>query len=329
MYLKLASQLLRGEHDMEKIITLVIPCYNEEESFAPLYEKLCSVSKDMSEKYDVGFEFLMVNDGSRDRTLDLIKDVANQDERIKYISFSRNFGKEAAIYAGLQNCTGDYVVVMDADLQHPPDMLPIMYEGIAKEGYDCATAFRENRKGEPRIRSFFARNFYRLINRIANIKMTDGATDYSMMTRQVVEAILTMPEYNRFYKGIHSWVGFETKWIPYKNIERAFGTTTWSFTGLFRYSLEGVLSFSTAPLIIASFIGILLFFLSVVMVIYVIARTIFFGDPVAGFPTLISAILFIGGVQFFCLGIIGQYISKMYLEIKRRPVYLIKESKLG
>jgi len=314
---------------MEKFITLVIPCYNEEESFAPLYEKLCSVSEDMSEKYGIGFEFLMVNDGSRDSTLALIKGIAESDDRVRYISFSRNFGKEAAIYAGLQNCTGDYVVVMDADLQHPPEMLSVMYESIVNDGYDCATAFRENREGEPRIRSFFARNFYKLINRIANIKMTDGATDYSMMTRQVVEAILTMPEYNRFYKGIHSWVGFETKWIPYKNVERAFGTTTWSFTGLFRYSLEGVLSFSTAPLIIASLIGIVLFFISLVMIGYVVLRTVFFGDPVAGFPTLISVILFVGGVQFFCLGIIGQYISKMYLEIKRRPVYLVKESKLG
>ena len=314
---------------MTKLISLVIPCYNEEESFAPLYEKLCSVSEDMSKQYGVDFEFLMVNDGSRDRTLALIKDVADNDSRVKYISFSRNFGKEAAIYAGLQNCTGDYVVVMDADLQHPPDMLPLMYESIVNEDYDCATAYRENREGEPKIRSFFARNFYKLINRIANIKMTDGATDYSMMKRQVVEAILTMPEYNRFYKGIHSWVGFETKWLPYENIERAFGATTWSFTGLFRYSLEGILSFSTAPLVIASFMGILLFFLSLVIVIYVVLRTIFFGDPVAGFPTLISVICFIGGVQFFCLGIIGQYISKMYLEIKRRPVYLVKESKLG
>ena len=314
---------------MTKSISLIIPCYNEEASFAPLYEKLCSVSKEMGETYQVDFEFLMINDGSRDKTLDLIKETAAVDSRVKYISFSRNFGKEAAIYAGLQNCTGDYVVVIDADLQHPPDMLPLMYESIINEGYDCATAYRESRAGESRIRSFFARSFYKLINRIADIKMTDGATDYSMMSRQVVEAILTMPEYNRFYKGIHSWVGFETKWLPYKNIERAFGTTTWSFTGLFRYSMEGILSFSTVPLVIASVMGILLFFLSLALIIYVVLRTIFFGDPVAGFPTLISVILFIGGIQFFCLGIIGQYISKMYLEIKRRPVYLVKESKLG
>ncbi|MCL2560370.1 MAG: glycosyltransferase family 2 protein [Turicibacter sp.] len=312
-----------------KVISLIIPCYNEEESFAPLYEKLCSVSQQMNEKYGIGFEFLMVNDGSRDQTLELIRNTAEADDRVKYISFSRNFGKEAAIYAGLQNCTGDYAVVIDADLQHPPDMLPVMYESIVNEGYDCATAYRESRVGEPKIRSFFARSFYKFINRIANVKMTDGATDYSMMTRQVVEAILTMPEYNRFYKGIHSWVGFETKWLPYQNIEREHGTTTWSFFGLFRYSMEGILSFSTAPLVLASLMGILLFLISLMMIGYVVIRTLLFGDPVAGFPTLISVILLIGGVQFFCLGIVGQYISKMYLEIKNRPVYLVKESKLG
>jgi len=319
---------LKGVDDMAELISLVIPCYNEAESFAPLYEKLSSISQEMHEQYGVDFEFLMVNDGSRDQTLALIKKVAATDHRVNYISFSRNFGKEAAIYAGLQNCKGDYVVVMDADLQHPPDVLPPMYESLINEHYDCATAYRKSRAGEPKFRSFFARNFYKLINRIANIKMTDGATDYSMMRRQVVEAILTMPEYNRFYKGIHSWVGFETKWLPYENIERAFGTTTWSFIGLFRYSMEGILSFSTAPLILASMMGLLLFLLSLAFIVYVIIRTILFGDPVAGFPTLISVILFIGGAQFFCLGIIGQYISKMYLEIKKRPIYLVKESKL-
>ena len=313
---------------MPKVISIVIPCYNEEESFYPLYQKLCEVSNIMGEQYSVEFEFLMINDGSRDKTLALIKETANKDDRVKYVSFSRNFGKEAAVYAGLQNCTGDYVVVMDADLQHPPDMLPIMYESIASEGYDCATAYRESRQGEPVLRSFFARNFYKLINRIGKIKMVDGATDYSLMTRQVVEAILTMPEYNRFYKGIHSWVGFETKWLPYKNIERAHGYTKWSFTGLLRYSIEGMVSFSTAPLVMASLLGIALFFISLIIVVYVVIRTIAFGDPVAGFPTLISAICFIGGMQLFCLGIVGQYIAKMYLEVKRRPIYLIKESKL-
>jgi len=308
---------------------LIIPCYNEEESFGPLYEVLCGISEEMNQKYDIAFEFLMINDGSRDLTLDLIKKAAKSDARVKYISFSRNFGKEAAVYAGLRNCVGDYAVVMDADLQHPPDMLPMMYESLVNEGYDLATAYRENREGEPKIRSFFARSFYKFINRIGNVELTNGATDYSMMRRQVVDAILSMPEYNRFYKGIHSWVGFETKWLPYKNIERAHGTTTWSFFGLLKYSMEGILSFSTAPLVLASLMGILLFFISLIMVGVVIVRTILFGDPVAGFPTLISAICFIGGMQFFCIGILGQYLSKMYLEVKNRPVYLVKESKVG
>jgi len=311
-----------------KTISLIIPCYNEAESFVPLHEKLCEIAQSMGDKYNIGFEFLMINDGSRDNTLALIKSASETDDRIKYISFSRNFGKEAAVYAGLQSCTGDYAVVMDADLQHPPDMLPTMYEALTNEGYDCATAYRESRDGEPVIRSMFARSFYKLINRMGKIKLKDGATDYSMMTRQVVEAILTMPEYNRFYKGIHSWVGFETKWLPYKNVERAHGTTTWSFMGLLRYSLEGILSFSTAPLVLASLMGVLMFFISLVIVIYVVVRTVAFGDPVAGFPTLISAVCFIGGLQLFCLGIVGQYISKMYLEVKRRPIYLVKESKL-
>jgi len=315
--------------DNYMVISIIIPCYNEEESFTPLYEKLCEIDAIMRKKYSVDFEFLLVNDGSRDKTLQLIKEKADLDSRVRYISFSRNFGKEAAVYAGLQNCTGDYIVVMDADLQHPPDMLPLMYESIAIEGYDRAAAFRETRQGEPIIRSFFASSFYKFINRMGKIKLVDGATDYAMMTRQVVEAILTMPEYNRFYKGIGSWVGFNTKWLPYKNVERSFGTTTWSLVGLFRYSLEGILSFSTAPLVIASLMGIFLFFVSLIIVAYVVVRTIAFGDPVAGFPTLISAICFIGGMQLFCLGIVGQYISKMYLEVKRRPIYLVKESKLG
>jgi len=314
---------------MNKLISLIIPCYNEEESFGPLYVALTRISKEMGERYEVDFEFLMVNDGSRDRTLELIKEAAEEDERFKYISFSRNFGKEAAVYAGLRNCIGDYAVVMDADLQHPPDMLPMMYESLVNEGYDLATAYRENRDGESKIRSFFARGFYRFINSIGNVKLTNGATDYSMMTRQVVDAILSMPEYNRFYKGIHSWVGFETKWLPYKNVERAHGTTTWSFFGLLKYSMEGILSFSTAPLILASVMGIILFVISLIMVVVVIVRTLLFGDPVAGFPTLISAICFIGGMQFLCIGILGQYVSKMYLEIKDRPVYLVKESKVG
>ena len=314
---------------MPSMISLIVPCYNEEESLGPLHEELCRVSKIMENTYGVEFEFLMINDGSRDRTLPILREMAEKDNRVKYISFSRNFGKEAAVYAGLQNCTGDYAAILDADLQHPPSMLPLMYESIVNEGYDCASARRETRQGEPVVRSFFARNFYKLINHISNTKMVDGATDFSMMTRQVVDAILTMPEYNRFYKGIYSWVGFETKWLPYQNVERAFGKTKWSFLSLFFYSLEGVISFSTAPLAVASIVGIILFFLSLIIIGYMIIRTVLFGDPVAGFPTLICAICFIGGIQLFCLGIAGQYIAKMYLEVKHRPVYLVKESRLG
>jgi len=319
-------RLSRGADIMAPVISLIVPCYNEEESLGPLYDELCRVSGAMGDSYGVEFEFLMVNDGSRDKTLPMLREMAKKDSRVKYISFSRNFGKESAIYAGLKNCSGDFISVLDADLQHPPSMLPDMYESIINEGYDCACARRVSRKGEPAVRSFFARNFYRMVNRMSKTKMVDGATDFSMMTRQVMDAILNLPEYNRFYKGIHSWVGFETKWIPYKNVERAFGTTKWSFWGLFFYSLEGFVSFSTAPLVIASIAGIILFFFSLVIIGYVVIRTILFGDPVAGFPTLISAVCFIGGIQLFCLGIAGQYIAKMYLEVKHRPVYLIKES---
>ena len=314
---------------MKSVISLIIPCFNEEESIGPLYEELCSVSASMKEKYSVDFEFLMINDGSRDQTLHLIREMAKKDERIHYLSFSRNFGKESCVYAGLENCVGDYIAILDADLQHPPSMLGEMYEGIAKEGYDCVSARRVSRKGEPLIRSFFARCFYWILNRISKTKMVDSATDFSMMTRQVADAILTMPEYNRFYKGIFSWVGFETKWIPYHNVERAHGSTKWSFWRLFIYSLEGVISFSTAPLVLASVLGIVLFLISLVIICFVVARTILYGDPVAGFPTLISAIVFIGGIQLFCIGILGQYLAKTYTEVKKRPIYLVKESKLG
>jgi len=295
----------------------------------PLYEELYRVGASMGESYSVGFEFLFVNDGSRDGTLSLLRELAGKDTRVRYISFSRNFGKEAAMYAGLEKCTGDYVSVLDADLQHPPAMLTEMYESIVNEGYDCACARKQSRRGEPPVRSFFARSFYRIINRMSDTKMVDGATDYSMMTRQVVEAVLTMPEYNRFYKGIHSWVGFDIKWIPYTNVERAHGTTKWSFWGLFRYSLEGIVSFSTAPLVLSSILGIFLFFLSIVIIGYVVVRNLIYQDPVAGFPTLISAVCLIGGLLLFCIGIMGQYIAKMYLEVKKRPVYLVKEERLG
>jgi glycosyltransferase involved in cell wall biosynthesis len=237
---------------MTPVISLIIPCFNEEDSLKSLYPELCAISAAMEEKYGVDFEFLLVNDGSRDSTLPIMRELAQKDSRLHYISFSRNFGKESCIYAGLQNCMGDYAAVMDADLQHPPSMLPEMYEGIVNEGYDCVAARRVSRRGEPLLRSFFARSFYRVVNHISKIKMVDGATDFSMMTRQVIEAVLAMPEYNRFSKGIYSWVGFETKWLPYQNVERAAGKTKWSFWKLFLYSLDGIVSFSTAPLAVAS-----------------------------------------------------------------------------
>jgi len=315
--------------EIKPVISLIIPCFNEEEALPPLYRELCAVSASMGERYGLEFEFLLINDGSLDETLPRIKELAEKDRRLHYVSFSRNFGKEACIYAGLQNCTGDYAAVMDADLQDPPSMLPEMYEGIVNEGYDCVAARRISRQGEPVLRSFFARGFYRIINRISKTKLADGARDFVMMTRQVVDAILTLPEYNRFSKGIYSWVGFKTKWLPYRNVERVAGSTKWSFWKLFLYSLDGIISFSTAPLAIASVSGILLCLIAVIIICYVVVKTLLYGDPVAGFPTLICAICFIGGAQLFCIGILGQYLAKTYLEVKKRPVYIIKESKLG
>jgi glycosyltransferase involved in cell wall biosynthesis len=314
---------------MQPLISLIIPCFNEEESLGMLYKELCKTSASMEKRYGVDFEFVFVDDGSRDRSLAILREMADKDSRVGYISLSRNFGKEAAIYAGLNNCLGAYVAVMDADLQHPPSMLPAMYEGIVNENFDCVAARRTSRSGEPPLRSFLARCFYKIINSVSRTKMVEGATDFAMMTRQVVKAILNMPEYNRFSKGIYSWVGFETKWLPYQNVERSAGATKWSFRNLFFYSIDGVVSFSTAPLAISSILGALLCLAALVIICIVIIKTILYGDPVAGFPTLICAICFIGGIQLLYLGIMGQYVAKMYMEVKRRPIYLEKERHLG
>lgn len=314
---------------MASVISLVIPCFNEEESLGLLYNELCAVSGSMEKRYGVCFEFFLINDGSRDQTLSIVRELAKKDSRVHYISFSRNFGKEACIYAGLQNCVGDYITVLDADLQDPPDLLPRMYEAIANEGYDCAATQRISRKGEPLIRSFLARSFYRLVNLISKTKIADGTRDFSMMTRQVVESILEMPEYNRFSKGIYSWVGFETKLLTYEHVKRRSGSSKWSFEGLVLYALDGIISFSTAPLIIASVSGILLCMVALVNICIVVIKTLLYGDPVAGFPTLICVICFIGGIQLLCIGILGQYLAKTYLEVKKRPIYLVKESRLG
>lgn len=314
---------------MSNLISIIIPCYNEEDSIPYFYDAITKQSAVMQNKYKVDFEYLFINDGSRDNTLQVIKEYAKKDDRVKYISFSRNFGKEAAMYAGMQHADGDFVAVMDADLQDPPYMLTEMYESIINGSCDCAAARRVNRKGEPPVRSFFARIFYRLINKISNTDIVDGARDYRLMTRQMVDAILEMGEYNRFSKGIFGWVGFDTKWLEFKNTERSAGETKWSFWKLFLYSLDGIVAFSTAPLAIASVIGFIFCIIAFIMILVIIAKTLIWGDPVAGYPSLVCIIFLVAGVQTFCMGILGQYLAKTYLETKKRPVYIVKESNKG
>ncbi len=304
-------------------ISIVVPCYNEQESLPLFYKEITKVAEEMKK---VKFEFIFINDGSKDNTLNSLRDLSKKDKRVRYVSFSRNFGKEAAIYAGLKNSTGDFVAVMDADLQDPPALLPEMYQAIVDEGYDSVATRRVTRKGEPPIRSFFARLFYKLINKISNADIVDGARDYRLMTRQMVEAILSMQEYNRFSKGIFGWVGFNTKWIAYENVERVAGETKWSFWKLFLYSIEGIVAFSTLPLTIASILGIIFCFIAFVMILFIIIRTLIFGDPTSGWPSLVCIIFLVSGVQLFCMGIIGQYLSKTYLETKKRPIYIVKET---
>ncbi|NDV78589.1 glycosyltransferase family 2 protein [Dysgonomonas sp. 511] len=306
---------------MDKI-SLIIPCYNEEQALPFLYKEIKKVAAEMPGQE---FEFIFINDGSRDRTLELVKELRLEDERVHYVSFSRNFGKEAGIYAGLKSATGDYIALIDADLQDPPSLLKEMYESLKSADYDCVATRRVDRKGEPPIRSFFAKQFYRIINKISDTEVVDGARDFRLMTRQMVDSILDMGEYNRFSKGIFGWVGFKTKWIAYENVERIAGQTKWSFFGLFLYSLEGIIAFSTRPLLIASVFGILFCFIAFLMISVIIAKTLLWGDPVAGYPSLICAIFFMGGLQLFCLGILGQYLSKTYLETKKRPIYIVKE----
>lgn len=307
---------------MDKI-SAIVPCYNEEQALPYLYEELIKVAQQMSGQ---DFEFIFVNDGSKDKTLEVIKTLRQKDERVRYVSFSRNFGKEAAIYAGLEASTGDYVAMLDADLQDPPHLLLEMYHTLLEKEYDCVATRREDRKGEPVIRSFFAKKFYQLINKISDTEIVDGARDFRLMTRQMVNSILKLGEYNRFSKGIFGWVGFNTKWIAYENVERVAGQTKWSFWGLFFYSLEGIIAFSTRPLAIASIFGFVFFLISLVWICMIITKTLLWGDPVPGYPSLICAIFFIGGIQLLCLGILGQYLSKTYLETKKRPIYIAKET---
>jgi len=308
-----------------KKISIVVPCFNEQEVLPMFYEEL---NKVMMKIDGAELELVLVNDGSRDKTLSVFKELAANDERVKYISFSKNFGKEAAMFAGLEAATGDYVAIMDADLQDPPKLLIEMYNILENSDYDCVGTRRVTRKGEPKIRSFFAKIFYKLMRKISNMDIVDGARDFRLMTRQMTDAIVSMKEYNRFSKGIFTWVGFKTKWLEYENIERAAGKTKWSFWKLFVYSLNGITAFSTFPLVIAGLLGMIFCIVAFVMILFIIFKTVFFGDPVSGWPSTICVILFVGGIQLFCTGIIGQYMSKTYLEVKNRPIYIIKESNL-
>ncbi len=308
------------------LISVIVPCYNESEALPHFLPEIKRVAGQMAESFGVSFEVLFINDGSKDATLSLLRQAAREDARMRYLSFSRNFGKEAAIYAGLQHTKGDYVAVMDADLQDPPALLPEMYAALQTGEYDSVATRRVDRKGEPPIRSFFARCFYKLINKISDADIVDGARDYRLMSRPVVDAILSMGEYNRFSKGIFGWVGFRTKWLPYENVERVAGETKWSFWKLLKYSIQGIVAFSTAPLVIASVAGILLCAAAFVMVLWILVKTLAFGDPVGGWPSLACMIMFMGGIQLFCIGILGQYLAKTYLETKNRPIYLVAET---
>lgn len=278
---------------------------------------------------DEEFEFIFVNDGSKDKTLEVIKNLSTLDKRCKYINFSRNFGKEAAMYAGLELSTGDYITLMDADLQDPPSLLPKMLKLIKEEGYDSVGTRRVTRKGEPPIRSFFARMFYKIINKMSKVEMVDGARDYRLMTRQMTDAIINLKEYNRYSKGLFSFVGFNTKWLEYENVQRVAGETKWSFWKLFLYAIDGIVAFTTAPLTIAAIMGLIFCLIAFIMIIVIIVKTIAFGDPTSGWPSLACIIFLVSGVQLFALGIIGQYLSKTYLETKKRPIYIIKETNIS
>ncbi|MCR4787263.1 MAG: glycosyltransferase family 2 protein [Lachnospiraceae bacterium] len=306
-----------------KLLTAVVPCYNEQDNVSDFYDEFIKNEQFLNSK-ETDFELLFIDDGSKDDTVIKVKELAEKDKRVHLVSFSRNFGKEAAILAGLRKSKGDYVVIMDADLQDPPSLLPEMFKTL-EEGYDSVATRRVSRKGEPLIRSFFARMFYRIMHKISKTDIVDGARDYRLMTRQVADAILSMPEYCRFTKGIFGWVGFETKWIEFENVERRKGETKWSFWKLFAYSLEGITSFSTFPLAFAAFAGVFFCIVAFLAIIFVIVRALIFGDKTSGWPSMVCIILLVSGIQLFCLGIVGQYLAKTYLEVKQRPIYLIKE----
>ena len=318
------TAVLEKKKGKEKL-SLVVPAYNEEEALPIFYREARKVEEQLPQ---VEIEYLFVDDGSVDGTMDVLRRLHEEDPRVHYVSFSRNFGKEAAIYAGLENAVGDYVAILDADLQDPPALLPEMLRIVTQEGYDCVGSRRVSRKGEPPIRSWFARMFYKIMNRISSADVVDGARDFQLMNRKVVSAILSMKEYNRFSKGIFGWVGFKKKWLEYENIERAAGETKWSFWKLLLYALDGIVAFSTMPLVIASVMGMLFCVLAFAAIIFIIIRTLVFGDPTSGWPSMVCIIMLVSGVQLLCIGILGQYMAKTYLETKRRPLYLVEEARL-
>lgn len=310
--------------EIEYKLSVIVPCFNEQDSVDIFYKEIINYLHDLHSLYEIIF----IDDGSRDNTLEKIKNLSELDNNVKYISFSRNFGKEAALYAGLKKSEGDYVVVMDVDLQDPPKLLPKMLEIIQNCEYDIVGTRRVSRKGEPVIRSFFARLFYKFINAVSDIKLVDGARDYRLMTRQVTDSILELDEYNRFSKGLFEWVGFKTKWIEYENVERAVGETSWSFWGLFRYSIDAIVSFSTIPLSISTFFGVLFSLMSFILILFIIIKNILYNNPVPGWPSTICIILLIGGIQLFSIGILGKYLEKTYIETKNRPIFIIKETNI-
>ncbi len=307
-----------------KKVSIIVPCYNEEESIPLFYKEI----KKVFSKINYKLELIFVNDGSKDKTLELIRNLSKKDKEANYISLSRNFGKEAAMWAGLKHSTGDYITVMDCDLQDPPTLIPEMLRLIEEEDYDVVGTRRVTRKGEPPIRSFFARMFYKIINKMSKVEMVDGARDYRMMTRQVVDNLLTLKEYNRYSKGLFSFVGFKTKWLEYENIERVAGETKWNFWKLFLYAIEGIVAFTTAPLTMAATFGILFCLVAFIMIIVIIVKTLVYGDPTSGLPSLACIIFMTNGIELLCIGVIGEYLSKTYLEVKKRPIYIVKESNM-
>ncbi len=309
------------------LISVVVPCLNEQEAIPYFYKAICETARSMSVTWpELDFEFIFIDDGSTDDTMSVIEGLRKDDKRVRFVSFSRNFGKEAALFAGLTYSRGDYLVTMDADMQDPPALLPDMYKAVTEEGYDSAATRRITRKGEPFIRSVFARAFYRLINRMSSADIVDGARDYRIMTRRMVDSILSMTEYNRFTKGIYGWIGFKTKWIEFENVERIAGETKWSFWKLFKYAIEGIIGFSTMPLSIATWFGLCMSLISFLGILFIIIKKLVYGDPTSGWSSLVCIMLLIAGIQLFCMGVIGQYLGKTYLESKKRPIFIAKKT---